>query len=142
MIDIIYVNSKVLLAMVWTSWISFIAWLIGGFDLLIWTILTLMTLDYISGILVGYKEKTLNSKRGFKGLCKKVMILIIICCSSLISQILKNTALRDMVIIFYCSIEILSILENAGKIGVPIPKKLKKALEQCKEESEIKSNKK
>lgn len=132
MIDIIYVNSKVLLAMVWTSWISFIAWLIGGFDLLIWTILTLMTLDYISGILVGYKEKTLNSKRGFKGLCKKVMILIIICCSSLISQILKNTALRDMVIIFYCSIEILSILENAGKIGVPIPETLKEALEQCK----------
>lgn len=132
MIDIIYVNSKVLLAMVWTSWISFIAWLIGGFDLLIWTILTLMTLDYISGILVGYKEKTLNSKKGFKGLCKKVMILIIICCSSLISQILKNFALRDIVIIFYCSTEILSILENAGKIGVPIPQKLKEALEQCK----------
>ncbi len=101
------------------------------FDLLIWTILTLMTLDYISGILVGYKEKTLNSKKGFKGLCKKVMILIIICCSSLISQILKNFALRDIVIIFYCSTEILSILENAGKIGVPIPQKLKEALEQC-----------
>lgn len=91
-----------------------------------------MTLDYISGIIVGYKQKTLNSKKGFKGLAKKIMILIIICCSSLISQILKNSALRDMVIIFYCSIEILSILENAAKVGVPIPQKLKEALEQCK----------
>lgn len=132
MLDIIYINGKGIIAFIWTSWIGFLAWLIGGFDLLIWTILTLMTLDYISGILVGYKEKTLNSKKGFKGLCKKVMILIIICCSSLISQILKNFALRDIVIIFYCSTEILSILENAGKIGVPIPQKLKEALEQCK----------
>lgn len=132
MLDIIYINSKGIIAFIWTSWIGFLAWIIGGFDFLIQALLILMVLDYISGIIAGYKEKTLNSKRGFKGLCKKVMILIIVCCSSLISQILKNFALRDIVIIFYCSTEILSILENAGKMGVPIPEKLKEALEQCK----------
>lgn len=139
MLDIIYINSKGIIAFIWTSWIGFLAWIIGGFDFLIQALLILMVLDYISGIIAGYKEKTLNSKRGFKGLCKKVMILIIICCSSLISQILKNFALRDIVIIFYCSTEILSILENAGKIGVPIPPKLKKALEQCRDEKDIKT---
>lgn len=142
MLDIIYINSKGIIAFIWTSWIGFLAWIIGGFDFLIQALLILMVLDYISGIIAGYKEKTLNSKRGFKGLCKKVMILIIICCSSLISQILKNFALRDIVIIFYCSTEILSILENAGKIGVPIPPKLKKALEQCQEEKDIKTTEK
>ena len=142
MLDIIYINSKGIIAFIWTSWIGFLAWIIGGFDFLIQALLILMVLDYISGIIAGYKEKTLNSKRGFKGLCKKVMILIIICCSSLISQILKNFTLRDIVIIFYCSTEILSILENAGKIGVPIPPKLKKALEQCRDEKNIKTTEK
>ena len=142
MLDIIYINSKGIIAFIWTSWIGFLAWIIGGFDFLIQALLILMVLDYISGIIAGYKEKTLNSKRGFKGLCKKVMILIIICCPSLISQILKNFALRDIVIIFYCSTEILSILENAGKIGVPIPNKLKKALEQCRDEKDIKTTEK
>ena len=68
MIDIIYMNSKGILAMIWTSWISFITWLIGGFDLLIQVLLILMIFDYISGVIAGYKANKLNSKRAFKGI--------------------------------------------------------------------------
>lgn len=121
MIDIIYMNSKGILAMIWTSWLSFLAWLVGGFDLLIQVLLILMIFDYISGIIAGYKSNELNSKRGFKGICKKIIILIIISCSTLLSYILGNSSLRDIVGIFYVATEILSILENAAKVGVPIP---------------------
>lgn len=136
MIDIIYVNTKGILAMIWTSWISFITWLIGGFDLLIQVLLVLMIFDYISGVIAGYKSNELNSKRAFKGIGKKIIILIVISCSSLLSYVLKNNSLRDVVGIFYCATEILSILENASKAGVPIPNKLKKALEQCQDKEE------
>lgn len=132
MLDIIYINGKGIIAFIWTSWLSFLAWLVGGFDLLIQSLLILMLFDYISGVIAGYRSNELNSKRAFKGICKKIIILIIISCSTLLSYILGNSSLRDIVAIFYVATEILSILENAAKVGVPIPQKLKEALEQCK----------
>lgn len=132
MLDIIYINGKGIIAFIWTSWLGFLTWLIGGFDLLIQVLLILMVFDYISGVIAGYKANKLNSKRAFKGICKKIIILIIISCSTLLSYILGNSSLRDIVAIFYVATEILSILENAAKVGVPIPQKLKEALEQCK----------
>ena len=132
MLDIIYINGKGIIAFIWTSWLGFLTWLIGGFDLLIQVLLILMVFDYISGVIAGYKANKLNSKRAFKGICKKIIILIIISCSTLLSYILGNSSLRDIVAIFYVATEILSILENAAKVGVPIPQKLKEALEECK----------
>lgn len=138
MLDIIYINGKGIIAFIWTSWLGFLTWLIGGFDLLIQVLLILMIFDYISGIIAGYRSNELNSKRAFKGICKKIIILIIISCSTLLSYILRNSSLRDIVAIFYVATEILSILENAEKCGVPIPNKLKKALEQCRDEKNMK----
>ena len=135
MLDIIYINGKGIIAFIWTSWLGFLTWLIGGFDLLIQVLLILMIFDYISGIIAGYRSNELNSKRAFKGICKKIIILIIISCSTLLSYILRNSSLRDIVAIFYVATEILSILENAEKCGVPIPPKLKKALEQCQDKN-------
>lgn len=128
----LFVSCKSGLAIIWTGWISLILWAIGGFDLSLKVLLFLMFLDYATGLWIGYITATLNSKRAYKGINKKVIILVIICCSALMSKLIPNLGIRNLVIIFYVATEILSIVENASKLGVPIPAKLKKALEQCK----------
>lgn len=141
MIDIVYTNNKEVIAMIWTSWLSFLAWLLGGFDFLIKALLIFMVFDFITGLMAGYKLNILNSKRGTDGIQKKFFVLIIISCTSLFSRLIGNDFLRNIICIFYCSIEILSVLENAAKCGIPIPPKLKKALEQCRESPEKEKNK-
>ena len=125
------VMAKYYLALIWTSWVSLIVWLIGGFDLLAKVLLALIVLDFFTGLWVGYKEKKL---RAFKGLKKKLLIMIILCGASLMHRLVPDLGFRTLVGMFYCATELLSITENAAKVGVPIPKKLKKALEQLKEE--------
>lgn len=118
---------------------SALAWLFGGFDALIGSLVCLMAIDYISGLLVGYKEKTLNSKRGFEGILKKTMILLILASATIVSRVVDYGEIRDIVGIFYCTMEILSVLENGTKLGVPIPNKLKSALEQCRDDKNKRS---
>lgn len=125
--------TKTYLAMIWTGWIAFLLWLIGGFDLLAKVLLCLMFLDYLTGLWVGYKQKNLNSKRAYKGLQKKFLILVLLCGASLMHKLAPNIGFRSLVGLFYCATEMLSIIENAAKCGVPIPKKLKKALEQLRD---------
>ena len=132
------VMAKYYLALIWTSWVSLIVWLIGGFDLLAKVLLALIVLDFLTGLWVGYKEKKLNSQRAFKGLKKKLLIMIILCGSSLMHRLVPDLGFRTLVGMFYCATELLSITENAAKVGVPIPKKLKRALEQLKEEDKEK----
>lgn len=116
--------------------IAFLIWLIGGWDTLAKVLFGLMFLDYLTGIVVGYKMQNLNSKRAFKGLRKKLLILVILCGASLMHKLVPDLAFRTLVGMFYCATELLSITENVAKAGVPIPKKLKKALEQLREEKE------
>lgn len=127
-----FINCKNGIALLWTSWISFLVWAIGGFDLSIKVLIFLMLIDYITGLWIGYISSTLNSKRAFKGINKKVFILIIVSCSAVMEKLLPHFGIRNLVIVFYVATEILSVIENAGKLGVPIPAKLKKALEQCR----------
>lgn len=116
--------------------IAFLIWLIGGWDTLAKVLFGLMFLDYLTGLIVGYKMQNLNSKRAFKGLRKKLLILIILCGASLMHKLVPDLAFRTLVGMFYCATELLSIVENVAKVGVPIPNKLKKALEQLREEKE------
>lgn len=132
MFEVVTINGKGVVALVWTSWVSFLAWLIGGFDTLVITLLIFMVLDYITGLICGFYNKKLNTKRAYKGLRKKMLIWIIIGCATLLSYIIKEVALRNVIIMFYVATEFLSIIENAAQMGVPIPEKLKQALEQCK----------
>ena len=118
--------------------IAFLIWLIGGVDTLAKVLFGLMLLDFATGLIVGYKMQNLNSKRAFKGLRKKLLILVILCGASLMHRLVPNLGFRTLVGIFYCATELLSIPETAAKAGVPIPKKLKKALEQLKEEDKEK----
>ena len=114
--------------------IAFLIWLIGGWDTLAKVLFGLMFLDYLTGLIVGYKMQNLNSKRAFKGLRKKLLILVILCGASLMHKLVPDLEFRTLVGMFYCATELLSIVENVAKAGVPIPKKLKKALEQLREE--------
>lgn len=116
--------------------IAFLIWLIGGWDTLAKVLFGLMFLDYLTGLIVGYKMQNLNSKRAFKGLRKKLLILVILCGASLMHKLVPDLAFRTLVGMFYCATELLSIVENVAKVGVPIPNKLKKALEQLREEKE------
>lgn len=116
--------------------IAFLIWLIGGWDTLAKVLFGLMFLDYLTGLIVGYKMQNLNSQRAFKGLRKKLLVLVILCGASLMHKLVPELAFRTLVGMFYCATELLSIIENVAKAGVPIPKKLKKALEQLREEKE------
>lgn len=134
-----YINlAKIGLAMIWTSWLSIAIFLIGGLDNLFRALLIMMALDYITGVLKGFKNKNANSNKAYKGLRKKLIILLIIVAATQMDAILQGIGIRTLVLIFYAATEFLSILENAAILGVPIPEKLKVALEQCRDKQDIK----
>lgn len=110
-------------------------WL-GGFDLLLKTIVVLVILDYITGIIKGVYEKSLSSEIGFKGILKKIMIFIVIAAAWIIQKLLGEAiALREITIMFFVINEALSLLENAAVL-IPIPDKLKDTLLQLREKKE------
>jgi len=123
-------TAKAYLAMIYTSWLSIIVLLFGGFDNLFRALLISMLLDYTTGLIKGYTKKNVNSRRAYKGIRKKLLILIIVVAGTTMDTIVQGLGIRNVVLIFYTSIELLSVLENAAAFGLPIPKKLKAALEQ------------
>ena len=123
-------TAKVYLAAIYTSWLPIIIYLFGGFDGLLITLWVMMILDYASGILKGFKRKNINSNRAYIGIRKKLLILIIIAGGTILDKVVPGLGIRNIILIFYTSTEFLSITENAAAVGVPIPKKLKAALEQ------------
>lgn len=132
-------TAKYYLALVWTSWLSVTIYLIGGFDNLFRALLIMMALDYMTGVAKGFKNKNANSNRAYKGLRKKLIILVIIVAASQMDMILQDVGIRTLVLMFYVATEFLSILENAAILGVPIPEKLKLALEQYRDKQDIKT---
>lgn len=108
----------------------------GGWDMALKTLLTFMVLDYILGVICGFKDKELSSEVAFKGIFKKVTILIIVAVAVKLDETFNTQGtIRSMTIYFYGGLEGISITENAGRMGVPIPQKLKDALIQLKEGS-------
>lgn len=115
---------------------GYIGWFLGGFDGFLYALITFVIVDYITGIMVAIIEKKLSSEVGFRGIFKKVLIFSLVGIGNIIDDyIIKNgSAIRTAVIFFYLSNEGISILENAGKIGLPIPEKLKEVLKQLNKE--------
>lgn len=101
----------------------------------LYVLIAFMVCDYVTGIIKGFHTKKLSSCVGFKGICHKATILILVGLMNLIdSYILKtDNILRSCVIFFYIANEGISIIENAEIIGLPVPEKIKKALAQLKE---------
>lgn len=109
-------------------------WL-GGWDMLLKTIVFLAVVDYITGVIKGIYTKQLSSETGFKGLLKKIVMFIVIAVSYSIQNLVENTIpLREIVIMFYICNEALSLLENAA-VFVPIPDKLRDVLVQLKDKN-------
>lgn len=123
------------------NWISivfgfaggFLSYWLGGWDILIKTIVFMAVVDYITGIIKAVYLKELSSEIGFKGLLKKIVMFIVIVVAFVIQQLIGGTVpLREVVIMFYIANESLSLLENAA-IFVPIPDKLKNVLLQLRD---------
>ena len=108
--------------------------LIGEFDGLYKALLMLIIADYITGVIVAVVKKQLSSEIGAKGIAKKVLMLIIVAVANVLDvQIIGGGAgLRNITIIFYAANEVISLLENTGKLGVPYPPKMLEMLEQLK----------
>jgi toxin secretion/phage lysis holin len=112
------------------------SFLFGGWSSLLSILLAFVVVDYLTGLTAAAKEGTLRSDVGLWGIAKKVMIFGIVAVAHLVDTILGGSHLfRDMAIFFYLSNELLSLIENAGRIGAPIPPGLQRAVEVLKSKS-------
>ena len=119
---------------------STIASLLGGWDMALQTLIIFMTIDYITGLMVAgifnkstkTKHGALESVAGWKGLCRKGVALLIVLIACRLDLLTGANLIRDAVVIAYCTNEAISIIENAGLMGVPIPTRLTKAIEALK----------
>ena len=111
-----------------------LSYLFGGLDMLFTALLVCIAVDYITGVLAALYEKRLNSEIGFRGILKKVMILLIVILAQMIGTAAGIEEVRDLVVGFYIANEGISVLENAGRMNVPVCKGLAKYLEQLKGE--------
>lgn len=109
-----------------------LGYFLGGMDGMLVTLIVFMAVDYVTGVACAVLEKKLSSDAGFRGLLKKVLILLLVGIANIldINVIGTGTMLRSAVICFYLSNEGVSLLENAARIGLPIPEKLKEILAQ------------
>lgn len=108
-------------------------YLFGGWHTLLQILIVFVAIDYLTGMIAAAYEGKLSSRVGFKGIAKKVMIFAVVAVAHLIdSAIGENHLFRDAVIYFYLANELLSILENAGRTGLPIPDKIKGAVDVLK----------
>ena len=126
------------LQLIFTAIGGYIGWFLGGFDGLLYALVAFVVLDYITGLMVAVLEKKLSSSIGFKGIFKKVLIFTFVGIGHIVDiYILQNgSAIRTAVIFFYLSNEGLSIVENAAKIGLPVPENLKKVFTELNKEDD------
>lgn len=116
-----------------------LGWYFGNPDGFFYTLLAFVVVDYLTGVLRAGVEGKLSSAIGFKGLVKKMMIFMMVGMAHTIDMNVlteANGVIRTAVIFFYISNEGLSIIENAGVLGMPVPKRLKQAIQQLSDESE------
>ena len=127
-IDLIWAKIQVAITAV-GGWLGYF---LGGVDGMLIALIVLMALDYLSGVMCAILDKKLSSAVGFKGICKKVLILMLVGVANILDVNVVGTgsALRGAVICFYLSNEGLSLLENAAYLGLPIPEKLREILAQ------------
>ena len=117
---------------------GWIGYYLGGCDGLLYALIAFVIVDYLTGVMCAIADKKLSSEVGFKGICRKVLIFLLVGIANIIDmQVLgQEGILRTAVIFFYLSNEGVSLLENAGHLGLPIPEKLKVVLEQLHDRAE------
>ena len=127
-IDLIWTKVQIAVTAI-GGWLGYF---MGGMDGMLIALIVLMSLDYISGLMCAVADKTLSSAIGFRGIAKKVLILMLVGVANIVDIHVVGTgsALRGAVICFYMSNEALSLFENAAHIGLPVPDKLREAMAQ------------
>ena len=117
---------------------GWLGYFLGGCDGLLLALVLFAVADYITGVMCAVADRKLSSEVGFKGICRKVIIFMLVGVAHVIdvNVIATGSVLRTAVIFFYLSNEGVSLLENAGHLGLPIPEKLKIVLEQLHDRSE------
>ena len=111
---------------------GFLGWYLGGVDGFLYALIACVLVDYVTGVMCAIADKKLSSAVGFKGICRKVLIFVLVGIGNLVDVYVlgEGGALRTAVIFFYLYKEGSSFLENAGHLGLPNPEKLKDVLEQ------------
>ena len=137
-IDIIWAKIQMAVAAI-GGWLGYF---LGGMDGLMIALIVFMVLDYITGLMCAVIDKKLSSAVGFKGICKKVLIILLVGVAHIVDLHVVGTgsALRSAVVCFYLSNEGVSLLENTAHLGLPIPEKLKDILSQLHGREEVKED--
>ena len=117
---------------------GWLGYFLGGCDGLLYALIAFVVIDYITGVMCAIINRELSSAVGFKGIFRKVLIFLLVGLANIIDvQVIGTGAvLRTAVIFFYISNEGVSLLENAGHLGLPIPEKIKTVLEQLHDRAE------
>lgn len=117
---------------------GWLGYFLGGCDGLLIALVVFVVADYITGVMCAVIDKKLSSEVGFRGICRKVLIFILVGIANILDVHVIGTGsvLRTAVIFFYISNEGVSLLENAGHLGLPIPEKLRLVLKQLHDRAE------
>lgn len=114
---------------------GFLGWFLGGVDGFLYALVAFIATDYITGVMCAIVDRVLSSEIGYRGIFKKMLIFALVGVAHIIDQniIGDGSIIRTAVIFFYLSNEGISIIENATRLGLPIPEKLRDVLEQLKD---------
>ena len=128
--------------LVFTAVGGWLGYFLGGCDGLLYALLAFVVIDYITGVMCAISDKALSSEVGFRGICRKVLIFLLVGIANIldVNVIGTGSVLRTAVIFFYISNEGVSLLENASHLGLPVPQKIKEVLEQLHNRAEDKED--
>lgn len=131
-----------LIQFVFTAVGGWLGYFIGGCDGLLIALVVFVAVDYLTGVMCAIPDKKLSSEVGFKGICRKVLIFLLVGIANILdAQVIgTGSVLRTAVIFFYLSNEGVSLLENAAHLGLPVPEKIKTVLEQLHDRAEKEEN--
>ena len=127
-----------LIQFVFTAVGGWLGYFLGGCDGLLIALVVFVAVDYLTGVMCAVSDKKLSSEVGFKGICRKVLIFLLVGIANILDvQVIgTGSVLRTAVIFFYLSNEGVSLLENAAHLGLPVPEKIKVVLEQLHNRAE------
>ena len=127
-IDLIWAKIQAAITVI-GGWLGYF---LGGLDGLMIALVIFVVLDYVTGIMCAIADKKLSSSVGFKGICRKVLIFLLVGVAHIVDLhvVGSGSVLRGAVVCFYLSNEGVSMLDNAAHLGLPVPEKLKVILEQ------------
>ncbi len=128
--------------LVFTGIGGWLGYFVGGWDGLLYALIAFVVVDYLTGVMCAINDKTLSSEVGFRGICRKVLIFLLVGIAHILDvQVIGSASvLRTAVIFFYISNEGVSLIENAAHLGLPVPEKIKVVLEQLHDRADEKED--